>query len=87
VDIAEKAGKLIATVVPNFAKTSDLVQELNAASIEQSRGIKQINDAMQQLDKATQQNAAGSEELAATAEELNGQATDLQQAVAVFKLE
>ena len=87
VDIAEKAGKLIATVVPNIAKTSDLVQEINAASIEQSSGINQINDAMQQLDKATQQNAASSEELAATAEELNGQATDLQQAVAFFKLE
>jgi len=87
VAIAEKAGNLIATVVPNIVKTSDLVQEINAASIEQSSGINQINNAMRQLDKATQQNAASSEELAATAEELNGQATQLQQAVAFFKLD
>ena len=87
VDIAEKAGKLIAAVVPNIVKTSDLVQEINAASMEQSSGINQINDAMCQLDKATQQNAASSEELAATAEELNGQATELQQVVAFFKIE
>ena len=87
VAIAEKAGNLIATVVPNIVKTSDLVQEINAASIEQSSGINQINDAMRQLDKATQQNAASSEELAATAEELNGQASQLQQAVAFFKLD
>lgn len=87
VSIAEKAGTLITTVVPNIVKTADLVQEINAASIEQSSGISQINEAMRQLDKATQQNAASSEELAATAEELNGQATQLQQAVAFFKLE
>ena len=87
VAIAEKAGQLISTVVPNIVKTSDLVQEINAASIEQSSGINQINDAMRQLDKATQQNAASAEELAATSEELNGQATQLQHAVAFFKLD
>lgn len=87
VAIAEKAGQLISTVVPNIVKTADLVQEINAASIEQSSGINQINDAMRQLDKATQQNAASAEELAATAEELNGQATQLQHAVAFFKLD
>jgi len=87
VEIAEKAGQLISTVVPNIVKTSDLVQEINAASIEQSSGINQINDAMRQLDKATQQNAASAEELAATSEELNGQATQLQHAVAFFKLD
>ena len=87
VAIAEKAGNLIATVVPNIVKTADLVQEINAASMEQSSGINQINDAMRQLDKATQQNAASAEELAATSEELNGQATQLQHAVAFFKLD
>ncbi|CAD6880176.1 Methyl-accepting chemotaxis sensor/transducer protein [Methylomonas albis] len=87
VAIAEKAGSLINAVVPNISKTSDLVQEINAASIEQSSGINQINEAMRQLDKATQQNAASAEELAATSEELNGQATQLQHAVAFFKLE
>jgi methyl-accepting chemotaxis protein len=86
VAIAEKAGNLISTVVPNIVKTADLVQEINAASMEQSSGINQINEAMRQLDRATQQNAASSEELAATAEELNGQAAQLQQAVAFFKL-
>ncbi|MGZ5000346.1 MAG: methyl-accepting chemotaxis protein, partial [Methylomonas sp.] len=82
-----KAGNLIATVVPNIVKTADLVQEINAASMEQSSGINQINDAMRQLDKATQQNAASAEELAATSEELNGQAAQLQHAVAFFKID
>ncbi len=86
VAIAEKAGQLINTVVPNIVKTSDLVQEINAASIEQSSGINRISEAMRQLDKATQQNAASSEELAATAEELNGQADQLRQIMSFFKM-
>ena len=86
VDIAERAGKVIAEVVPNIVKTSDLVQEISAASEEQSSGIGQINEAMTQLDTATQQNAAASEELAATSEELSGQAEQLQQVVAFFNL-
>lgn len=87
VDIAEKAGQVINEVVPDIVKTADLVQEISAASEEQSSGVGQINESMTQLDKATQQNAAASEELAATSEELSGQAEQLQQAVAFFKLD
>ncbi|MCP4129031.1 MAG: methyl-accepting chemotaxis protein, partial [Gammaproteobacteria bacterium] len=86
VDIAEQAGKLLEEMVPNIQKTADLVQEISAASGEQSSGVTQINDSMTQLDKATQQNASASEELAATSEELSGQAEQLQQSVAYFKL-
>ncbi len=85
VDVAEKAGGLISNVVPEISRTSDLVQEISAASAEQSSGIAQINEAMTQLDTATQQNASASEELAATSEEMSGQAAQLQQAVAFFK--
>ncbi|MCE2593993.1 methyl-accepting chemotaxis protein [Motilimonas cestriensis] len=86
VSIAEDAGRLLEEIVPSISKTADLVQEISAASEEQSSGVGQINSAMSQLDKATQQNAASSEELAATAEELSAQANGLQQAVAFFKL-
>jgi methyl-accepting chemotaxis protein len=85
VSIAEKAGGLITNVVPEISKTADLVQEISAASSEQSSGIAQINEAMTQLDTATQQNASASEELAATAEEMSGQAAQLQEAVSFFK--
>ena len=40
---------------------------------------------MTQMDQATQQNAALDEEMAAAATSLNAQASDLVQAVAVFK--
>ncbi len=76
--MAEKAGKLLDEMVPSIKKTSDLVQEIAAASAEQSSGVAQINGAMGQLNQATQQNASASEELAATAEEMSGQAGQLQ---------
>lgn len=87
VTIAEEAGTLIANVLPTIIKTSELVQEISAASIEQAGGIRQIGEAMRQLDKVTQQNAAASEEMAATAEELSGQAEQLQNVVGFFKLD
>jgi len=86
VKVAEKAGTLLETMVPDITRTADLVQEISAASEEQSSGVGQINSAMQQLDSVTQQNAAGSEELAATAEELQAQSENLHQVVSFFRL-
>ena len=87
VEMAERAGKLLDEMVPSIRKTSDLVQEITAASEEQSTGVGQVNTAMNQLNQATQQNASASEELAATAEEMSGQAEQLQQLVSFFKVE
>ena len=84
---AERAGALLTEMVPSIRKTSDLVQEIAAASSEQSTGVGQINSAMGQLNQATQQNASASEELAATAEELGSQAEQLQQTMTFFRLD
>jgi methyl-accepting chemotaxis protein len=86
VELAERAGKLLDQMVPSIKKTSDLVQEITAASEEQSSGVGQINSAVGQLSQTTQQNASSSEELAATAEEMSSQAEQLQQTMAFFKL-
>jgi len=86
VKVAEEAGMLLEKMVPDITQTAALVQEITAASEEQSGGVGQINSAMQQLDKVTQQNAAGSEELASTSEEMQAQSINLQQAVSFFSL-
>jgi len=86
VKVAQKAGSLLEKMVPDVTKTAQLVQEISAASEEQSSGVGQITSAMQQLDKVTQQNAAGSEELAATAEQMQAQSENLQQVVGFFRL-
>jgi methyl-accepting chemotaxis protein len=86
VGLAEKAGSLLTEIVPGILRTSELVQEISAASDEQSSGATQINIAMTQLNQITQQNAASSEELAATAEEMSGQAEQLQELIGFFKV-
>ena len=86
VDIAEKAGKLLTDMVPNIKKTADLVEEINASSSEQARGIEQVTQAIQQLDNVIQQNSSATEEMAATSEELSGQAQMMQDIVKFFNL-
>ncbi|MDH1108127.1 methyl-accepting chemotaxis protein [Pseudomonas otitidis] len=86
VSLAERAGTLLDQMVPSIAKTSDLVQEIAAASEEQTSGVGQINTAMNQLSEITQQSASSAEELAATAEEMSGQAEQLQQLMDFFKV-
>ena len=87
VELAEKAGKLLEQMVPAIRKTADLVQEISAASSEQSSGVGQINSAVGQLNQTTQQNASSSEELAATSEEMSSQAEQLQQTMTFFKVD
>lgn len=86
VELAEKAGRLLEQMVPSIRKTADLVQEIAAASKEQSSGAGQINSAVSQLNQTTQQNASSSEELASTSEEMSSQAEQLQQTMAFFQL-
>lgn len=83
---AEHAGEMLRKLVPDIQKTTELVQEIRAASKEQYTGTEQINQAIQQLDRITQQNAATSEGLEVTAEKLDLQAQHLQQTIAFFKV-
>ena len=87
VEIAEKAGEMLARLVPDIQKTAELVQEINAASNEQNSGAEQINKAIQQLDQVIQQNASASEEMASTSEELAAQADQLQGTISFFKID
>ncbi len=85
--VAEQAAKMMAQLVPDIRKTSELVQEINSASMEQNTGAEQISKAINQLDKVIQQYASGAEELASTAEELTSQAEQLQETASFFRIE
>jgi methyl-accepting chemotaxis protein len=62
-------------------KISKLIDEIAAASQEQSQGVEQINRAVSEMDKVVQKNAANAEESAAAAEEMNSQAEQMKQFV------
>ncbi|GAK49430.1 methyl-accepting chemotaxis sensory transducer [Candidatus Moduliflexus flocculans] len=82
--LSAQAGEVLQRLVPNSEKTAELVQEISVSSQEQSRGVEQVNLAVQQLDSVTQHTAATAEEVASTAESLTLQADALQQAMAFF---
>jgi methyl-accepting chemotaxis protein len=86
VSVAERSGQLLSDLVPSIKKTADLVQDVAAASTEQSSGVTQINQAMSQVDTVTQRNASSAEELSSTAEELAAQSEQLQQLMTFFRV-
>lgn len=86
VKLAESAGQLLDEIVPAIKKTADLVQEISAASDEQTMGANQITIAISQISIATQQNSSSAEELYSTAEELTSQAMQLQERMEFFRL-
>jgi methyl-accepting chemotaxis protein len=73
--------------VQSIRRTTELVQEVSATSVEQASGVSQINRAMTQVDRVTQRNAAASEELSSTSEELSAQAQTLRGLMEFFKSE
>ncbi len=81
------AGANMDDIVAQVKRVADLIAEISAATIEQTSGIGQVNDAVNQLDHVTQQNAALVEESAAAAESLKNQASQLAEVVSTFRLE
>ncbi|MCC5986948.1 MAG: HAMP domain-containing protein [Pararhodobacter sp.] len=86
VEVSQRAGEMLRSLVPSIQRTADLVQEISAASREQNTGADQINEAIRELDAVIQQNAAASTESASVAESLASQAEQLRATVSFFRL-
>ncbi|QQE90571.1 methyl-accepting chemotaxis protein [Azotobacter chroococcum] len=84
--LVEQAGRTMEEVVRSVQRVTDIIDEISAASHEQSEGIGQVNTAIAQMDEVTQQNAALVQEASAASASLAGQARHLEEAVAVFRL-
>ncbi|WP_319017681.1 methyl-accepting chemotaxis protein, partial [Xanthomonas sacchari] len=85
--LVEQAGTTMQEIVASVQRVTDIMGEISAASQEQSAGIEQVNQTITQMDEATQQNAALVEEATAAARSMEDQAGQLNQAVALFKLD
>ncbi|OZI19816.1 hypothetical protein CAL26_19820 [Bordetella genomosp. 9] len=84
--VAETGGTMD-EVVGNIRKLAEMMNEIVAASQEQSMGIEQVNIAISQMDQATQQNAALVEQAAAASQSMRDQADTLGRVVSVFKID
>ncbi|HEY0268691.1 MAG TPA: methyl-accepting chemotaxis protein, partial [Methyloradius sp.] len=84
--LVEEAGKTMEDIVNSVKRVTDIMAEIAAASVEQSTGINQVNNAVTQMDEVTQQNSALVEQAAAASESLVEQAANLMESVSRFKL-
>ena len=85
VEVTEGSAKLLETLIPDIGETARLVQEITSASIEQSSGANQVNNAIQQLNHVVQQNAEASQQMAHSSEELKTFADGLKKTIRYFK--
>jgi methyl-accepting chemotaxis protein len=85
-NVSQEAGKKSRLLVPDIEKTTQLIKEISAASLEQKTGAEQINIAMQNLNIITQENASSSDELTQSAEQLSSLADSLKEAVSFFNI-
>lgn len=83
--MADEAGATMGKVVEDIRKIATLVNQISHASVEQSAGINQVNDAINNLDEMTQQNSALVEEAAAAAESMREQSDRLSSLVTQFR--
>ena len=85
--LVDEAGSTMHEIVGSVQRVADIIGEISAATLEQTAGLGQINQAIAQMDQVTQENAALVEEAAAASEAMQGQAGQLVQLVSIFKLD
>jgi methyl-accepting chemotaxis protein len=86
VEVAERARGLIDNLVPTIEKTSALIQQIGAASREQSDGTRQIQLALEQIETVARRDAEASFELLELANDLAAQSQLLDGAMSFFHL-
>ena len=84
--LVDEAGEAMGDIVTSVQLVAEIISGTATASLQQSAGIEQINQAIGQMDAMTQQNAALVEQAASAAESLQSQAVKLARLVGAFQL-
>lgn len=85
--LVTQAGLTMEEIVGAIRGVTVIMSEIRNASIEQTSGIEQVNQAIGQMDDVTQQNAALVEQASAVAESLEEQARSLSVTVGRFTVD
>ena len=84
--LVAEAGQTMQEVLASVGRVTDIMADISAAGAEQTRGIEDVNRAINEMDGVTQQNAALVEEASAAATAMHEQADALARAVRQFRL-
>jgi methyl-accepting chemotaxis protein len=85
--ITERAHVMMGQLLPEIEKTSNLIKEISASSMEQKSGSDQINKAISQLSDIIQQYSHTAENLASYANTLENESIGLKDTIQYFKIE
>ncbi|MBD9532834.1 Cache 3/Cache 2 fusion domain-containing protein [Comamonas sp. CMM01] len=85
--LVQAAGQTMDEIVSSVQRMGDIVGEISASASEQAERMAQVNHDVAELDQLTQQNASLVEESAAASSSMRDQASGLEAAVSVFKLQ
>jgi methyl-accepting chemotaxis protein len=85
-ELVKRTGTSMGELTRNVAGVAAFMEEIMAASQEQSQGIDEVSRTVTQLDDMTQQNAALVEEAAAAAKAMEEQTHRLEEVVGGFRL-
>lgn len=83
--VADRAGKLLAELVPEIKMTAGLVHDIAAASQEQRIGSEQINQAVMELTSVIQNFTAMAGDVASLSEDIRTGSDELNEAVSFFR--
>jgi len=86
IKIAEEANILLAELVPDVSKTTELIMEISEASAEQSTGASFINTALQQMDSVIQLNSEMSEKVALSSKDIEAQIFNIKSSLDFFTI-
>jgi methyl-accepting chemotaxis protein len=81
-----QSDQTLEEIVAAVKRVTDIITEIAAASVEQAKGVEQVNHVVTQMDQMTQANTTQTETLAATGRALATQVAELQALVGQFKL-
>lgn len=85
-EFVNQTGTALTEIVSGVKKVGNIVAAIADASVEQSAGIAQVNQAVAQMDEITQQNAALAEQASAASVSMSDLSTNMVELLSFFKL-
>ena len=87
VQVAQRCEELLSQIVQNVSSVKNMMGDVSYAAEEQSKGVKNISDAMNMLDSSTQSNATTVEESAMQSDKLYRAADSLNEIIQLLEEE
>jgi len=83
---AELAGRTMQDIVESVRRVTDIMSEISVASVQQSSGLEQINQAIAQMDEVTHRNAGLVQDLGDTVKLLAEESAGLRLSIEVLNI-